>query len=260
MSLEIQEWEIGRLIPYARNPRKNDEQVDKMAGAIKEFGFRLPIMAKSDGLVVDGHLRLKAAQRLGLESVPVILADDLTDAQIKAFRILVNRSANWAEWDEELLRIELEEIKGMDYDLAFTGFDKDELDALLQDITPGEGESADDIYTQKIEAPIYEPTGEKPPVEALFDADKARALVAEVQASRLPEEVKEFLILAAHRHVVFDYRNIAEFYAHADPETQDLMERSALVIIDFDKAIENGFAQFFQEVAGSYEADHGDAE
>jgi ParB-like chromosome segregation protein Spo0J len=259
MSLTIQEWGIEKLIPYARNPRKNDEQVDKMAGAIKEFGFRLPIMAKSDGLIVDGHLRLKAAQKLGLETVPVILADDLTEAQIKAFRILVNRSANWAEWDEELLRVELEELQAMNFDLAYTGFDKEELDGLLADINPGEG-SAEDIYTQKIEAPIYEPTGEKPKVEDLFDAAKARKLADQVQASSIPDEVKQFLTLAAYRHVVFDYRNIAEFYAHADQETQDLMERSALVIIDFDKAIENGFAQFFQEVAGAYEADHGDEE
>lgn len=259
MSLEIQDWEIGRLIPYARNPRKNDEQIDKMVGAIREFGFRLPVMAKSDGTVIDGHLRLKAAHKMGLDTVPVILADDLTDAQIKAFRILVNRSANWADWDEELLRLELEELQGMDYDLSLTGFDKEELDGLLEEITPGEG-AAEEFYTQKIEAPIYEPTGEKPKIEDLFDAVKARRLADEVQASSLPEEVKGFLTMAAYRHVVFDYRNIAEFYAHADPETQDLMEKSALVIIDMDKAIENGFAQFFQEVAGSYEADHGDEE
>ncbi len=259
MSLEIQDWGIGRLIPYARNPRKNDEQVDKMIGAIREFGFRLPVMAKSDGTVIDGHLRPKAAHKMGLETVPVILADDLTDAQIKAFRILVNRSANWAEWDDELLRLELEELQGMDYDLSLTGFDKEELDTLLEDITPGAGD-AEEFYTNKIEAPVYEPTGEKPKVEDLFDAAKARKLADEVQASSLPEDLKQFLTLAAYRHVVFDYRNVAEFYAHADPETQDLMEKSALVIIDFDKAIENGFAQFFQEVAGAYEADHGDEE
>jgi len=76
-----------------------------MVGAVKEFGFRIPIVAKSDGEVVDGHLRLKAARKLGMAEVPVALADGLTDAQIKAFRLLANRSANWAEWDNELLAL-----------------------------------------------------------------------------------------------------------------------------------------------------------
>ena len=125
--IKFEHWPTSRLLPYARNPRKNDHVVDQMAAAITEFGFRIPIIAKSTGEVVDGHLRLKAALRLGLETVPVILADDLTPAQIKAFRILANRSATWAEWDEDLLRLELEELKLDDFDLALTGFDADEL-------------------------------------------------------------------------------------------------------------------------------------
>ena len=125
--IKFEHWPTSRLLPYARNPRKNDHVVDQMAAAITEFGFRIPIIAKSTGEVVDGHLRLKAALRLGLETVPVILADDLTPAQIKAFRILANRSATWADWDEDLLRLELEELKLDDFDLALTGFDADEL-------------------------------------------------------------------------------------------------------------------------------------
>ena len=88
MDLTVEMWSVERLVPYARNPRKNDEQVEKMAASIREFGFRIPVVAKSDGSVIDGHLRLKAALVLGLSEVPVALADDLTDAQVKAFRIL----------------------------------------------------------------------------------------------------------------------------------------------------------------------------
>jgi hypothetical protein len=77
MPLQVEEWPIDKLIYYARNPRKNDEQVDRMCAAIREFGFRIPVVAQPDGLVVDGHLRIKAARRLGLESVPVALASDL---------------------------------------------------------------------------------------------------------------------------------------------------------------------------------------
>ena len=102
-SLTLEHWAPERLVGYARNPRKNDAVVDRMAEAIREFGFRIPIVARSDGSVVDGHLRLKAAQALGLDSVPVVLADDLSEAQIKAFRLLANRSATWAEWDDDLL-------------------------------------------------------------------------------------------------------------------------------------------------------------
>ena len=125
--LEVVDWPIDKLIPYARNPRKNDEVIPQMMAAITEFGFRIPIVAKSDGIVIDGHLRLKAAQRLGLKTVPVALADDLTDAQIKAFRLLANKSANWAEWDDELLSLEMLELNDMDYDLSLTGFSESEL-------------------------------------------------------------------------------------------------------------------------------------
>jgi ParB-like chromosome segregation protein Spo0J len=95
--MEVKTLKTEDLIEYARNPRKNDAVVDRMVGCIKEFGFRIPIVAKSDGSVVDGHLRLKAARKLGIMEVPVVIADDLTDAQIKAFRLIANQSANWAE-------------------------------------------------------------------------------------------------------------------------------------------------------------------
>ena len=118
--LEVQEWPIERLVPYARNPRVNDHAVDRMASMIREFGFRVPIIAKSDGTVIDGHLRLKAAQKLGMDSVPVALADDLTDAQVKALRIAVNRMAELASWDTELLSLELDELREMDFDIDLT--------------------------------------------------------------------------------------------------------------------------------------------
>ena len=145
-------WPLERLIDYARNPRKNDHAVDRVAAAIKEFGFRVPIIAKSDGLVVDGHLRLKAARKLGLAEVPVVLADDLTDAQVKAFRISVNRMAELAEWDSELLALELGELGELGFDLDLTGFGSDEIAAL----TPGGTEGLTD--PDEIPEPPAEPT------------------------------------------------------------------------------------------------------
>ena len=135
--MKTETWPLERLIDYARNPRKNDHAVDRVAAAIKEFGFRVPIVAKSDGLVVDGHLRLKAARKLGLAEVPVVLADDLTDAQVKAFRISVNRMAELAEWDNELLALELGELGELGFDLDLTGFAAGEIAALsLDDAKP----------------------------------------------------------------------------------------------------------------------------
>ena len=131
MNQQLEHWPIDRLIAYDRNPRKNDHAVDKVAAAIKEYGFRVPVVAKSDGLVVDGHLRLKAAKKLNLETVPVLLADDLTDAQIKAFRLSVNRVAQEAQWDNDLLKIELQDLDAMSFDLTLTGFGAGELAGLF---------------------------------------------------------------------------------------------------------------------------------
>jgi len=128
---EIQIWKIERLIPYARNPRKNDAAVERMAGSMREFGFKIPVLARADGEVIDGHLRLKAARKLGITEIPVILCDEWTPAQVKAFRLMVNRSVTWADWDEELLALELKEIQAADFDLSLTGFDGREIDDLL---------------------------------------------------------------------------------------------------------------------------------
>ncbi len=127
----IELWPIGRLVPYPRNPRKNDAAVNRMCGSIREFGFKIPVLARSNGEVVDGHLRLKAAQKLELTEIPVILCDEWTPAQVKAFRLLVNRSATWADFDEELLALELQDLQAADYDLSLSGFDPGEIDGLL---------------------------------------------------------------------------------------------------------------------------------
>jgi DNA modification methylase len=153
--IELHHWPVGKLIPYGRNPRKNDHVIEQMAGAIQEFGFRIPIIAKSTGDVVDGHLRLKAALHLGLETVPVVLADDLTPMQIKAFRILANRSATWADWDEDLLRLELEELQFDDFDLSLTGFDDDELlEIMAGEETTAEGNTDEDAAPEVPVTPV----------------------------------------------------------------------------------------------------------
>lgn len=140
VTLKVENWPLDRLTPYARNPRQNDGAVAQMCAAIKEFGFRIPIVAKSDGTVVDGHLRLKAAQKLGLREVPVALADELTDTQVKAFRLVANQSANWAQWDEGLLKLELDDLKTVGFNLDIIGFEPDLIGRL-----GGEGPEAPDF-------------------------------------------------------------------------------------------------------------------
>src|ERR1051326_6667597 len=136
----IEHWPIDRLVFYARNPRKNDAAVDRMVASIREYGFKIPVLARSSGEVVDGHLRLKAARKIGITEVPVILCDEWTDAQVKAFRLMVNRSVTWADWDPELLAQELADLKGLDFDLSLTGFDDGEIDDFLSD--PGDDDRA----------------------------------------------------------------------------------------------------------------------
>jgi DNA modification methylase len=138
VSMEIQVWSIDKLVFYARNPRKNDAAVDRMCSSICEFGFKIPCLMRSDGEVIDGHLRLKAARKLGITEIPVILCDEWTPAQVKAFRLMVNRSATWADWDEDLLKLELMDLKTSGYDLELTGFDTQEIDELLLNDAPEE--------------------------------------------------------------------------------------------------------------------------
>jgi DNA modification methylase len=140
LAQRIEYWALDKLVFYARNPRKNDAAVDRMVASIREFGFKIPVLARSDGEVVDGHLRLKAAKKLGIREVPVILCDEWTPTQVKAFRLMVNRSVAWAEWDEDALALELLELKELDFDLSLTGFDTREIDAFLA--TPDDDDDA----------------------------------------------------------------------------------------------------------------------
>lgn len=112
--MKIEEMRIGELVPYENNPRKNDAAVDAVAASIREFGFKVPIIVDKDGVIVAGHTRLKAAEKLGMKTVPVIRADDLTDEQIRAFRLADNKTGEIAEWDFEKLKEELNEIQAID--------------------------------------------------------------------------------------------------------------------------------------------------
>lgn len=251
MSLKVEEWPIDRLVPYARNPRKNDAVVAKMVSAIREFGFRIPIVAKSDGSIVDGHLRYKAALEMGLQTVPVALADELTETQVKAFRLLANRSANWAEWDDDLLKLELEELQAEDFPIEMIGFEPEDLNEDLEKYNDLEK------YTSKIATPIYEPTGKNVVLSQCIDLKKYENITDEIKKNKsITDEEKDFLLFSATRHIVFHYANIAEYYSsNASSEMKRLMEDSALIIIDMDQAIEKGFVQLTKKIQEIMEYD-----
>ena len=243
--MNIKNIKVEQLIPYINNPRRNDEAVDKVKASIQEFGFKVPLVIDKNNVVVTGHTRLKAAKLLGMEEVPCVVADDLTEAQIKAFRIADNRVAEYAEWDEELLKIELDELEEMDFDL-------DSLDMFDFDLDPEEEESQgldEEKYTINNNIPQYEITGPKPELKDLVDDTKVNELIKNIKESNVDEDIKEFLIKAATRHYKFNYQNIAEYYAHSDKEVQELMEQSALIIIDIGDAIRYGYAKLSSKIA-----------
>jgi DNA modification methylase len=150
---EIQMWPIAKLIPYARALRRNDDAVDRMVAAFNEFNLMLPLLVRSDGEIVDGHLRLKAARKLHLTEVPVILCDDWTPAQVKAFRLVVNRSATWATWDWSQLAREIADLQNSNFDLSLTGFDRLEIDKLLLELLgPDTGEPHPPVDSNPVSA------------------------------------------------------------------------------------------------------------
>lgn len=121
--MQVKEILLSALVPYEKNPRKNDSAVDAVANSIKQFGFKVPVVIDADNIIVCGHTRFKAAQKLGLESVPCVVADDLSSENIKAFRLADNKVTELADWDDAFLLEELNELADFDIDMEDFGFD-----------------------------------------------------------------------------------------------------------------------------------------
>jgi hypothetical protein len=252
--------EIEKVTGHPRNPNKHgDEQIALLAKIIKASGWRNPIcVSNRSGFVIKGHGRLMAARVLGVTHVPVEYQDYATEAEEYQDMIADNRIAELAERDMGIIKELLEELEKGANDMDLTGYVEAEIERLMLQ----EHQEEVNKYTNKIVAPVYEPKGECPPLDALIDRTKTKQLIAEIDAAGIPPDVAEFLRFAAERHTVFNFRQIAEYYCHADATLQDLMERSGMVIIDFKKAIEYGFVHLTErlgEIADLEEADNGDA-
>ena len=146
---------VDALVPYARNSRTHsDAQIDKIAASIREFGFLNPVITDGDNGIVAGHGRIMAAQKLGMDEVPVVEAAHLTESQKRAYVIADNRLALDAGWDDEMLRVEFAELEEAGFDLELTGFDAEEIDALQPDPEPGEGLTDEDAVPDEPEQPV----------------------------------------------------------------------------------------------------------
>ena len=150
--MKIVDKPIEWLRPYENNPRNNEQAVEAVANSIKEFGFKVPIVATIDGEIVNGHTRFKAAKSLKLKTVPVLIADDLTEEQIKAFRLADNKTGELAEWNVELLYGELDELDG--FDMTLFGFE--DIDFSLDDFEEDEKEEGEEVDINQEEKPKVE--------------------------------------------------------------------------------------------------------
>jgi DNA modification methylase len=130
--LQVVEVPVDQIIPYARNARTHDNSQDKLVASIKEYGFKQPILVDTEMVIITGHNRYQAAKRIGYKTLPIMVADNLSDAQIKAYRLADNRIGEDSDWDNDLLKIEMGDLQGLDFDLAFTGFDAKEIEAFIE--------------------------------------------------------------------------------------------------------------------------------
>jgi len=248
---------LNKLVPYARNARTHSpEQVAQLVASINAFGWTNPVLIDEKGEIIAGHGRVLAAESLDMDSVPVIVLSGLTDEQKRAYRLADNRLPMNAGWDVELLKLEVAELLDADFNISLTGFNQAEIDELLTEIT-SDTESGDEPYTAKIDTPVYEPSREKPEIGELYDDTKMQELAERIRRAGLEPEIEKFLLSAAERHTVFNFSKIADYYTHAPAEIQALFEESALVIIDFQQAIEHGFVRMTQHMV---EIMHGDEE
>ena len=149
--MEIVYKSVSELKPYENNPRDNSKAIDKVAESIKEFGFKVPIVIDKDDVIVTGHTRLKASEKLGLKEVPCIIANDLTEKQIKAFRLADNKVSDYSIWDNKKLLQELEELN---FDI-FTGFEQSDIFEDIKDIDGILDESDNNLLDENINGVTY---------------------------------------------------------------------------------------------------------
>jgi hypothetical protein len=235
---EVKVVKINDIKSNPNNPRIiKDDKFKKLVESIKSFPEMAnvrPIVVNTDMIVLGGNMRLKAMKEAGWKEAPIQIVD-WNEQKQKEF--IVKDNVGFGEWDWDDLANNWDEQELSDWGLDLPIFDTTE------------AETIDEKYTNKIEIPIYEPSDKKPNISELYNLDKYNELISKIKSSStISEQEKEFLQFAATRHIVFNYQIVADYYAHSNNEIQDLIEKSALVIIDFNKSIENGFVKMSEEI------------
>jgi len=252
----------NELTPNPANPRTiSDEQLERLRLSMKEFGDLSGVVRnQSTGNLVGGHQRVKiladaeitVERKFKKPTKQGTVAEGFIEHEGERY---VYREVKWnkeketaamiaankqgGEWELPMLKEILSELDTGNFDMGLTGFSADELEELMT-AAPPEGENPNTTTTPTV---IYRKTrDEKPEIAECIDDEKTTALIGLIKAQNLPKAEAAFLIAAARRHTKFHFENIAEYYAHSSKEVQRLMEESALVIVDFNKAIEHGFA------------------
>jgi hypothetical protein len=238
--LETKSVGIDDVQPHPKNVRQGD--IGAISESLKAHGqYRAIVVQKSTGHILAGNHTWKAAKALGWQNIEAHMLDCDDD---RAMRIMLadNRANDLASYDDAALAELLKELDATELGLDGTMFDGDALDSLLYDLEQNATNPLSDEYTQTINIPQYQIVGEQPAAQELCNTEKYQTLLNSIDKAELADDVKRFLRLAAARHIVFDYRKIAEFYPHASAEVQQLIEDSALVIVDANDAIRNGYA------------------
>ena len=240
--MEIVYRKLEELNKLDNNPRTiTPEDMEKLKESIRNnpdyLEARPLVLSDRTGelVIIDGNQRYEACLQLGLKEVPTVLLHGLSEEREK--EIVIRANVNNGKWDLAKL-MEWDYDKLLDWGIDDIDFPKDILNK------PEERK-----YTQKIDPPVYEAQQENaPPVCTLFNVGKFEELISDIEESDVPDDVKDFLRKAATRHIVFNYGKIAEYYAHASKEVQELMEDSALVIIDLDASIEKGYTRLRDDI------------
>ena len=242
---------LGDLTPWPRNPRQiKSPQAKRLLASVQEFGQVETLAIGPDGDIYNGHQRLAVLmEQYGADyEVDVrVSSRPLTEKEREKLTVYLHKGAA-GEWDFDTLANEFEVS-----DLIEWGFEAGELGL------GGDDDADGNNYVRKIEAPIYTPKGDKPKLDDLFDMGKTHQLISAIdKAENISEGEKVFLRAAAQRHTVLRFDRIADYYAHSGADMQTLMEDNALVIIDFDRAIELGFVEMTKEIADLVRDEYGD--
>lgn len=234
--MKIEYISIEEIKPYNENAKVHKvKQVKQVADSIKRFGFAQPLVVDKNNELIIGHCRLEASKELGYTEVPVLKMEELSEKEVKALRLADNK-LNESEWDMALV---LPELRALDTDLLrITGFREDLV------LNPDE-----ERYTKKIVPPVYEPSSQKPMLSELYQNLQETQLLEKIKNTPMEQEEAEFLREAVHRLTRFDYKKIADYYANTENEgLKGIMEDLALVIIDYDKAIELGYIKLSNDL------------